>query len=77
MGLVATSFSGFLVYNLRTHYHIEISFAPICQIFPESVSIPFRTSILTVKYFLAVLFSFDFHLPCLLSLSITIIWVMY
>ena len=77
MGLVATSFSVFLVSNLRTHYHIKISFAPICQVFLEGVSIPFRTSILTVKYFLTVLFSFDFHLPCLLSLSITIIWVMY
>ena len=75
MGLVATSFSVFLVSNLRTHYHIKISFAPICQVFLEGVSIPFRTSILNVKYFLTVLFSFDFHLPCLLSLSITIIWV--
>lgn len=74
MGPVATSFSGFLVSNLRATLAYCDKFRANYSIFSR-VSLSFCTSTLTVRYVLTVVFLFDFHLPCLHSMYITVIQV--
>ena len=69
---VVKSFSSFEFPSSARYWHICKTFRAnelsVRIFFSLSVSVSFRTIILTVRNVRAVLSSFDFYLPCLLSL---------